>query len=203
MKYIQYIILLSILLVGIDSRSQVIEFEALDSAHVYTNLEEALLNPKLVYRLDLTKKKYKVFPEEIFLLVNLNELILDRNKLQEIPDRIAGMKYLQRLSVSRNELEEFNPKICNLVSLKELDLSDNYIEEIPDEIEKLVSLEKLILWSNMLSYFPSSLSTLENLKELDLLHNEMNKEEQNRIKDLVPNTLIHLSVPCICNFDDD
>ncbi|NNE55740.1 MAG: leucine-rich repeat domain-containing protein [Flavobacteriales bacterium] len=183
--------------------AQLIEYKKLDTARVFTKLDEALLNPTKVYRLDLSRQKLKAFPEEIFLFINLNELILDKNKIVEIPDRINGMRHLQRLSVSKNRLEDFNPNICRLIHLIELDLSENYLTEIPDEIRKLEKMEKLILWSNLIRYFPTSLGQLENLKEFDLLHNEMNQMEQDRLKNLMPRTYIHFSTPCACFFDDE
>lgn len=183
--------------------AQLIDYDKLDTAMVYTSLEDALVNPRQVYRLDLSKKKLKTFPQEIFLMINLNELKLEKNKLTEIPTQITGLRYLQRLNCSKNRIEKFIPEICRLTNLVELDLSENYIGQIPDDIRKLKELRKLVLWSNLLHYFPTTLGQLEKLEELDLLHNEMNVHEQDRLKNLLPNTYIHFSPPCNCFFDDE
>jgi leucine-rich repeat protein SHOC2 len=185
------------------AKGQLISFDKLDTARVFSSLESALLFPKEVYRLDLSRQKFKAFPEEIFLMSNLNELILDKNKLLEIPDRISSLKYLQRLSCSKNRLEVFGTGICQLKHLVILDLSENSLEEIPDAIENLASLQKLILWGNLLRYFPTSLGQLEKLEDFDLLHNDMNQDEQDRLKNLLPNTFIHFSPPCRCDFYDE
>ena len=182
---------------------QVIDYEKLDTARVYTSLEEALVNPSLVYRLDLSKKKLKKIPQEVFMLINLNELKLETNKITDIPSQITGLRHLQRISLSRNRIETFIPELCRLSNLVILDLSDNYIGEIPDGIRRLQALKELILWSNMIHYYPTEMGQLEKLERLDLLHNEMNIHEQDRLKNLLPNTYIHFSEPCNCFFDDE
>lgn len=195
-------IVMTFLASGVLSHAQLIDYAKLDTARVYSSLEEALVNPSLVFRLDLSKKKLKEFPQEVFMLINLNELRLDKNKITEIPSQITGLRHLQRLSISRNRIENFIPEVCRLTNLVILDLSDNYLGEIPDGIRRLQSLKELILWSNMIHYFPTELGQLEFLERLDLLHNEMNVHEQDRLKNLLPNTYIHFSEPCNCFFDD-
>ncbi|MBK9765286.1 MAG: hypothetical protein IPO87_18605 [Flavobacteriales bacterium] len=46
--------------------AQLLDAVALDSMRTYRSLERALKEPDLVYRLDLSGQKLKVFPEEIF-----------------------------------------------------------------------------------------------------------------------------------------
>jgi Leucine-rich repeat (LRR) protein len=190
-------------LLSVTGTSQLISYDQLDTAHVYTDLGRALVNPSKVYRLDLTKSKLKVFPGEIKLMTNLNELILDKNKIGDLPKDIRNLQYLQRLSCSKCRLQNFIPQICDLEHLVELDLSNNSLSRIPDEIEKLQKLKRLILWENVIGYYSPSLMDLENLKVLDLLHNEMSHEEQRILKDMLPNTDLHLSLPCDCEFDDE
>ena len=100
--------------VGSLTFGQVIDYEKLDTARVYTSLEEALVNPSLVYRLDLSKKKLKKIPQEVFILINLNELKLEKNKITDIPSQITGLRHLQRISLSRNRIETFIPELCRL-----------------------------------------------------------------------------------------
>jgi hypothetical protein len=54
--------------------AQLIEYEQLDTCKVYHSLEEAMLNPSIVYRLDLSKQKLKEFPKEIFLFLEFERL---------------------------------------------------------------------------------------------------------------------------------
>lgn len=61
-----------------------------------------------------------------------------------------------------------------------------------------MKLEHLDLWSNNLSYFPAEMNALSRLKVLDLRGINLNREEQDYIKNLVPNTKVHLSPSCDC-----
>jgi Leucine-rich repeat (LRR) protein len=62
------------------THAQVLSPESLDTMKVYYDLNQALQNPQNVFRLDLSKKKLKDIPPEVFQLINLNELILDKTK---------------------------------------------------------------------------------------------------------------------------
>lgn len=192
------ILILIFLLTSMVSEAQVLPCNELDTMPVYTNLQEALKNPKTVYRLDLTKQKLKEFPREIYQFTNLNELILDKNKISIIPDSISVLKNLQIFSAERNEIEIFNVKITTLKNLYQLNLADNLIEKIPDQIDDLKSLEQLILWDNPISYYPIAMSEMERLKYLDLLNNQMNATTQERLRIALPKCKIIFSPPCNC-----
>ncbi len=186
---------------GLSGQVQV-NYEALDTCKVFTSLEKAIEADEPVYRLDLTRKRLRKLPPELFTLTSLQELILNRNKLKTVPPEIIELKNLQHLSVSRNKLSAFPKVICNLRSLRKLDLSSNEIQKIPDEIHRLQQLEELILWSNLIGYYPTTLMRLDSLRLLDLLHNEMNDAEQERVKQLLQQTTIKFSPPCDCTFQD-
>lgn len=175
----------------------------MDTLRVYTKVETAMTNPKMVKRLDLSRKRLKEIPPEVFLFTELEELILDRNKLQSIPAEITQLKKLRHLSISKNDLEDFPPIICNLRTLERLDLSDNEIGKLPDEIHRLQNLKELILWSNIIGYYPTSLIRMKSLVYVDLLNNEMNDQEQERVVNLLKDAEIKLSPPCDCTFYDE
>ncbi len=181
----------------------VIQITRADSNRVYTSMKAVLASEKPIFRLDLTRSRLKKIPPEVFELTELRELILDRNKIKEVPADITKLKNLEKLSISKNRLKDFAPAICNLRKLRYLDLSDNEIARLPDEIHRLEYLEELILWSNMIGYYPTSLIKMKRLKFVDLLNNEMNGYEQERILSLLPDTEILMSPPCNCIFDDD
>lgn len=174
-----------------------------DSNRVYTDLKKALASEKPVFRLDLTRKRLRKIPPEIFEFTELRELTLNRNRIAEVPAEIAKLTKLEVLSMSRNRLKEFPPAICNLRALITLDLSDNELSRIPDEIHRLENLEELILWSNMIAYFPGSMMRMNRLRLVDLLNNEMNMYEHDRLRGLLPDAELVLSPPCNCIFDDD
>ncbi|MDZ4823237.1 MAG: hypothetical protein SH856_07245 [Flavobacteriales bacterium] len=197
-KLTERIIIFIALLSSVSSHAQLLSADELDSTFVYSSLEEALQNPQVVYRLNLTKHKLKDFPQDIFQFANLNELVLDRNRIVIVPDEIAGLKYLQKLSISRNALDTLSPAICSLENLRYLNVGDNYITGIPEEIENLKQLNTFILWQNPVEFFPTEIGMLENLKELDILHIDLNAEEQDDLRNILPNCVIHFSPPCNC-----
>ncbi len=193
----------SILLLSSTGQGQLIDFAMLDTAKVYHSLEEALVSPRQVYRLDLSRERMKEIPDELFLCVNLNELILDKNKIVVIPDKISTLRHLQKLSMESNKIEVWPDALCRLTKLRELNMGDNDLARISDDVGKLKQLQILILWGNIIGHYPATLTLLSELKVLDLLHNEMNQEEQTRLSNLLPDTEIQFSTPCICTFDDE
>jgi Leucine-rich repeat (LRR) protein len=78
-----------------------------------------------------------------------------------------------------------------LQSLKWLDLQNNQITSVPDSIGQLQKLEYLYLHNNQLTALPDSIGQLQSLKRLDLDNNQLSKNEQQRIKKLLPNCEIY------------
>ena len=182
--------------------AQSLTSEQLDTCQVFTDLGVAVAQADQVYVLDLTRSRLKQFPQEVFLMRNLNKLVLDRNKLDSLPNRIQDLKHLQYLSVERNQLVSLPDGICALDSLRELRLGDNEIARIPENIGALNALEVLSLWSNVVGYYPESLAKLQRLREFDLLNIQMNQEEQDFVRFLLPHSAIVFSPPCDCEFED-
>ncbi|MDZ4750507.1 MAG: leucine-rich repeat domain-containing protein [Flavobacteriales bacterium] len=195
--------LVLMLAVGHVSRAQLISFDYLDTCKVYESIDEALISPTSVYRLDLSKQKLKEFPVEIFQLVNLNELKLSRNKIIVIPSEISKLTFLQKLDIQRNALDTIKPEMCELRHLRELNLAENFITGIPDEIENLADLKYFILWQNPIEYYPNSLGMLEKLEVFDLLHNLMTERTQDRLRNILPKCNIVMSPPCNCGMQDE
>src|SRR5207248_1866639 len=71
-----------------------------DTNYVYRSLAAALADSDHVYRLNLSRKKLKAFPAEIFRLKNLQDLDLSHNKIDSIPKEISSLTQLQRLNLS-------------------------------------------------------------------------------------------------------
>ena len=184
MKYHSKYYLLFVLLcwINIPLNAQLLSKERLATERVYTSLNDALINPEKVYRLDLSKQKLKVVPMEVFKLYNLQELILAKNKLQEIPIEIGTLTNLEILT-----------------NLKELIVNRNEIYKLPPEIGNLLNLEKLDMWSNEIDEFPEEISKLKDtLKFLDLRVILINLEKQKKIVELLPNTYIYFNKSCNC-----
>ena len=177
-----------------------------ENSEVFNNLDEARkarLNGVPVFRLDLSKRKLKAVPPEIWGWTELREIVLDRNKIKFIGPELEQLAFLERLSINSNQLEQFPAVLTQLDQLISLEMGDNMIDTIPLDIDRMKALESLELWDNVLAYFPASLSDLPNLRKLDLLHNDMIFEEQESLRDWFSDEVeLILSAPCRCDFDE-
>ncbi|PKP36096.1 MAG: hypothetical protein CVT98_09180 [Bacteroidetes bacterium HGW-Bacteroidetes-15] len=190
---------ISIFLFATIVNAQLLDSLSLEEKYEYTSLEEALKNPKDVYKLNLKRKKIIDLPKEIYQLSNLQILILRNNKITDIPISINKLVNLQYLDLSRNKIKEVPAEMFDLINLKSLSLSQNEIEFLPKEISKLENLEYLDLWGNQICEFPEIISVLSGtLKVLDMRVILMNQEKQNNITDLLPYTKIFFSSSCNC-----
>ena len=178
--------------------AQLLDSAQLLAAPVYDNLNDALQNPDKVYRLDLSKKKLKVFPMEILKFKNLQELDLGKNKLDSLPEQIGMLTNLQILNVSGNKLTYLPDSIGELKNLKKLVGSRNSLIALPKRIGDCENLEILDLWENDLSTFPEEMSKLKKLKWMDLRVIMIDDNQEERLRQLLPNTKIFFSPNCHC-----
>ena len=183
---------------GWASAQSLLDSASLLASPVYDNLEEALKNSDKVYRLDLRKKKLKIFPKEILQLKKLQELNLSKNQLKELPGELGTLTNLQVLNVSGNKLQYLPDSIGELKNLKKFVGSRNSLIAIPKRIGDLHNLEVLDLWENDLSVFPEELSKLKKLRWVDLRVILIDDNVQERIRQLLPNTKIFFSPSCHC-----
>lgn len=165
----------------------------------YNNLEEALKNPEMVYKLDLSNQKLKLEGIDWSKFVNMENLTLKNDHLKEIPFGISSLKSLKSIDLSGNDFNvlpiEFSklinleevflndekninlPKtlsvLAKLPNLKSLHLENDRLKELPKEILQFKSLESLYLNQNIFKIIPR-LETLNHLKYLDLKGNKIN-----------------------------
>lgn len=170
----------------------------LDTLTAFTSLEDAIKNPDQVIKLELRKKKLKVFPKEIFQLKNLQYLDLSKNSITEIPAEIKNLNHLQYFTIARNNIIELPQEIGELKNLYYLNVNQNDLEALSPAIGNLEKLRNLDLWSNNLSHFPEEMKNMKSLKLLDLRVIMIPDAEQNRIQGLLPNTKIYFSPYCRC-----
>lgn len=170
-----------------------------DSTFIYRSLSEALKNPDMVFRLNLSRHKLDSFPAEVLLFKNLTELDLSRNRLEEIPAGIGELSHLKRLNLANNKLVDVPAEIGQLRELVFLGLNRNMLVNLPPSIGNLQNLEVLELWDNELEDIPDEISQLQNLKILELRGILFTDEMQQRIDSLVVKSAkIYMSPSCNC-----
>src|SRR5687767_9544193 len=125
MRILSRILILLLFPVFCGAQTELLDSVSLATWQEYTDLEEALKNPKNVIKLSLRKQKLKEFPKELYEFTNLQYLDLSRNKIKELPDSIVSFKNLQYLIVSRTGLERLPPNIGRMKNLKYLNVNQN------------------------------------------------------------------------------
>jgi len=194
-----FISVIAVTLCSVQLRAQnIMEPEELAQMKTYTSLQEALLQPDSVHKLNLKGKKLKEIPPEIFTLHNLQVLNLSKNRIKEIPAGISNLKSLQELDLSNNDLSNLPPQIGDLRYLYKLKLNKNVITALPPEMGSLINLEVLEMWNNELDTVPDEMRFLVRLKTFELRGILFSDEEQEEIQSLLPNTKIYFSPSCAC-----
>jgi Leucine-rich repeat (LRR) protein len=135
---------------------------------VRAELDRLLSDPERVTEIDLSDKKLRAFPDQLFSFPNLRTLSLAGNSdLTAIPARIGELTSLEELDLSKVELTELPEELGNLRNLRVLDISYNDLGALPERIGDLSNLTVLRAW-NLACRIPDSLVRLSQLEELDL-----------------------------------
>ncbi|KAK5575715.1 hypothetical protein RB653_006849 [Dictyostelium firmibasis] len=121
----------------------------------------------------------------------LRSLILDFNKIPEIPGQITLFKNLKHLSLTANQITNVPEYLSQLESLESLELGINQFTSFPLNICKIKSLTLLRLETNNIKSLPEEFLNLENLKELSLFDNQLKE-----IPDSLPNNIEILNLEC-------
>lgn len=177
---------------------EVLDSLTLSRQRVYRNLGDGMLQPDSVFKLDLSRQKRKEMPEEIRKFRNLQVLKFSRNNLKEVPDWIGEFRNLQVLDLGYNKIKVIPPSIGNCKQLIFLGLNRNIIETLPKEIGQLDALEVIEMWDNEVQYLPEEIKLLNNLKVLELRGILFSQQEQDQIRQLLPDTDVLFSPSCNC-----
>lgn len=169
----------------------------LDTAEVYTSLEDAFKNPEEVFVMSLKVKKGEI-PPRLFELPYLHVLELKRGKITALPEDFKKLKHLVHLDLSKNNLAHFPPVLMEMPQLEVLRMGKNDIDRVPEEIVRMTGLEVLDLWSTQVARLPLAIAEMESLKEVDLRMIEISQEEQDYFAELMPHVQFLFSVPCNC-----
>lgn len=132
----------------------------------YKSLEDALPEAKAVRRLNLSKRNLSRVPNEISQFPNLYHLNLSNNQITELPSFILKLTQLEEALLQSNQLTNLPAGFNQLTHLRELYLGDNQLQALPD------------------------LSNLKNLEILILRGNPLSQAEIDRIKVMLPNTMV-------------
>ncbi len=126
---------------------------------------------KPIKELDLSEKKLKVLPAELFHITEIEKLDLSHNEFRNIPKEISRLTNLVELNVRLNYLRSLPNTLGQCTQLKVLNLSANKFQSVSKQIGKLPSLESLNLSANDLNSTGTCWKNCKNLKYLDLSSN--------------------------------
>lgn len=137
-----------------------------------TKLSTGIFNIPYLEQLDLSRNNLESITNIRFEIESLKTLLLDYNKLLEIP--LLRTSQLLELSLSNNMIQQILPnRFMSLISLKKLSLKKNRIENIEkNAFLGLKKLEYLDLSNNILKQLPYDwVVPLGNLKHLNVNSN--------------------------------
>lgn len=118
---------------------------------------------RLLRKLHANENKIKQIP--MIETNQVEELVLVKNQLTEVPEYITKYKELVILNLASNNLIKIHPAICELNHLRELDLTSNFLDALPAELGSLKDIRKLFLNFNRLSSLPD-MSQCAHLREI-------------------------------------
>lgn len=127
------------------------------------SMDEALRNPRKVYKLSLKEQRLKEFPRDLTRFPNLQILDLSHNRIRHVP-----------------------PSVRDLPHLQSLNLYNNRIKSLPDELRYLEHLQSLFLGKNQLVQIPSWVGGLSRLRALDLSYNHLTRYEIGLLEAMIP-----------------
>ncbi len=114
-----------------------------------------------------------VFPEEIFLLKDLEYLDIRENGLMSIPPEIGLLNNLGYLDIRYNELTGLPEEFGKLTKLRKLYLGYNSFDDVPDHLDKLEKLYLIDLTENALMSGVEKLFKLPSLTNIYLQTNRL------------------------------
>lgn len=110
-------------------------------------------------------------PRQLFMCHGLKYLDLSDNEISTLPAAVSSLVNLHHLNISRNTLTSIPETMKALKYLAFMDLSVNPLEKLPDAITNLTALQELYLNDTYLEYLPGNFGRLANLRILELRDN--------------------------------
>ncbi len=109
---------------------------------------------------------------KLYTLTKLNFLEISKTCFRVLSPKVSDLQQMTNLILQGNKITEIPSTINQLKKLKIFDVSHNELEELPSEMGEISELHSLFIGSNKLTEFPS-VTGLKNLHELDISHNKL------------------------------
>ncbi|XP_013771266.1 toll-like receptor 13 [Pundamilia nyererei] len=165
----------------IDVACQIPSLRTVDvrNSEIHTIKEHMLQSCSNLIELNLSFNNIKSMADNALQsMTQLRSLILQNNKLSELPVAVQGLTTLEVYDLSSNDISElYCPYFWNLTSLTILDLSHNQISYISDCVFQNVNNLKILNLENnqimsFIDTFKDKLQTLEflNLRNIDIMN---------------------------------
>jgi hypothetical protein len=120
--------------------------------------------------LDLRNQHLDTIQPSVFRQKQLKVLLVNGNRIKNLPNGIGNLTNLQKLDLSFNQLTSLPIELSNLKNLQTLNLANNLLTILPNELGKLTNLQNLYLYDNKLMNIPIEFSNLKNMQTLALPH---------------------------------
>lgn len=143
----------------------------------------------------LTLKAEKILDLSNFCECTISQLKIKSGIFSDLPPCFEG-KRIESLHLEKIRPATFPEGILKLKGLKELSFKQTDLVFLPNELSQLSSLKILDLRGTSISSLPEG---LDHLHKIDLRLTELNKAEQEAIRDQYPNIRIYFSSPCNCH----
>ncbi len=150
-----------------------IEDKDTDKGGYYTGIprnKQTLLSLKYLRLNDLNIVK---LPDEIFNLIQLEELKIINCNLESISPQIQKLINLRNLSLNKNQLSKLPGELSNLHNLCEIHLALNVFIDFPKVLYKMKSLKHICIYSNQITSICNDISNLSGLEELMIHENNL------------------------------
>lgn len=172
----------NLVLMGTARSSYNIKFKDTDFIH-HIIINETILRDKKLPS-EIGKLKYlrklaihfldmETLPDEIGMLISLEETSFRYNHLSELPNSCSNLKKLRSIDISINNFSTFPSAICNMTNLESINIGNNSIKSLPPRIGRLVKLRELVLTDNKLKTFPDSIGSLRKLEVISAGENDI------------------------------
>lgn len=161
------------------------------SLHEYTSLKAAIRKGEKVLSIDVASQELSSLPAALVKLKRIVSINLLGNNFTAFPTVLSELSSLDEVSLSSNKLTVVGPEIGRLKELRILIMNNNQLRELPKEVGELTNLLYLEIGNNRLTRLPEQVKYLANLQELHIERNELNEAEKQRIRQWLPNCVIH------------